>query len=85
MRRRWDDAVGRLLMHAAVLLERRLASEEANGRWLARRNAALSGANRRGVSVEELAGRLGLSEGWVRQRIAKARKAPEPPAVEEAA
>jgi DNA-directed RNA polymerase specialized sigma24 family protein len=72
-------------MHTAALLERIVASEEANSRWLARRNAALCEAARRGVSAEELARRIGLSEGWVRQKIAKARKAPEPPAVEEAA
>lgn len=81
MARRFDELVGRLLLHLAVALERTVAGEEAAERLKARRNAALRGAHRRGVSVEELAARLDLSEGWVRQ-VLNGRK---PPAVEEAA
>lgn len=85
MRRRWDDAVGWVLMHLSVVLERMVAGDEVSSRWKRRRNTALYGAHRRGVTIEELAVRLGLSQGWVRQKIADAKKPPEPPAVEEAA
>lgn len=81
MARRWNDAVGWLLLRTAVVLHRAVASEEAGRRLQARRNGALRGAYRRGVPVEELAARMGLSPGWVRQVLA-GRK---PPAVEEAA
>ncbi|MER6064539.1 hypothetical protein [Streptomyces sp. NPDC001792] len=84
MRRRWNDAIGRLLMHAAVLLHRTVAGREATERLQARRNAALRSAHRRGVPVEELSARMGLSAGWIRQVLA-GKKAPEPPAVGEAA
>jgi transcriptional regulator with XRE-family HTH domain len=63
------------------VLHRTVASDEVTRRHLDRRNAALRAANRRGVSVPELAAGLGLSEGWVRQVLAGKR----PPAVEEAA
>jgi len=62
-----DEWTGRLLLALAVALERTVAGEEAAERLKARRNAALRGAHKRGVSVEELAARLSLSEGWVRQ------------------
>jgi transcriptional regulator with XRE-family HTH domain len=62
------------------MLEHTLAGEAAAERLKARRNAALRGAHQRGVTVEELAARLGLSEGWVRQVLAGKK-----PAVEEAA
>jgi transcriptional regulator with XRE-family HTH domain len=52
------------------MLEHTLAGEAAAERLKARRNAALRGAHQRGVTVEELAARLGLSEGWVRQVLA---------------
>jgi transcriptional regulator with XRE-family HTH domain len=50
-------------------------------RWQRRRNAVLRAAYRRGVPVEQLAARLGLSPGWVRQVLA----GKKPPVVEEAA
>lgn len=81
MRRRWNEAAGWLLLQMAMVLHRTVASTAARDRLQQRRNAALRGANRRGVTVPELAGRLGLSEGWVRQVLAGKR----PPAVEEAA
>lgn len=81
MARRWDDAFGRLLLQVAVVLEKSVAGDKASNRWLNRRNEALRAANRRGVSVEVLAARLGLSAGWVRQVLA-GKRAPE---VEEAA
>ena len=81
MRRRWNDMAGWLQLRLAVALERTVAGEGAAERLKARRNAALRGAYRRGVSVEVLAARLGLSEGWVRQVLNGKR----PPEVEEAA
>lgn len=67
---------GRLLLRFAVVLHRTVAGRAATERLQARRNAALRAANRRGVSVEELAARLGLSAGWVRQ-VLNGRKPPE--------
>ena len=84
MRRRWDDAVGWLLLRTAVVLHRTVAGRAARERWRARRDRALRLAYRRGVPVEELAGRLGLSAGWIRQVLA-GRKPAEPVVVEEAA
>lgn len=81
MRRWWNDTTGRLLLRLAVVLERRVAGDDAASRWLSRRNAAIRGAHRRGVPVEVLAVRLGLTPSWIRQKIADG-KAPE---VEEAA
>ncbi|MFF4489457.1 hypothetical protein ACFY0F_23660 [Streptomyces sp. NPDC001544] len=84
MRRWWNDTAGRLLLHAAVVLHRTVAGRAARERMQARRNGMLRAANRRGVPVEELAARMGLSAGWIRQVLA-GRKPAEPPAVEEAA
>ncbi|MFJ4356884.1 hypothetical protein ACIP25_11505 [Streptomyces massasporeus] len=84
MQRGWNDLAGRLLLTAAVLLHRTVASRVARERWQLRRNAALRAANRRGVPVAELAARLGLSEGWVRQ-VLNGRKPAEPPVIGEAA
>lgn len=81
MARRWNDAAGWLLLRLAVLLHRTVAGTAARERHQQRRNAALRGASRRGVTVPELAARLGLSEGWVRQVLNGKR----PPEVEEAA
>jgi len=81
VRRRWNDMAGWLQLRLAVALERTVAGEGAAERLKARRNAALRGAYRRGVSVEVLAARLGLSEGWVRQVL----NGKKPPEVEEAA
>jgi ribosome-binding protein aMBF1 (putative translation factor) len=75
---------GRLLLRLAAVLHRSAASEEANGRWLVRRDRAIRAARRRGVTIEELAAEVGLSAGWIRQVLA-GKKAPEPPTVEEAA
>lgn len=73
--------MGWLLLRLAVVLHRTVASDEVSRRHLNRRNSALRAANRRGVSVDELAARLGLSAGWVRQVLNGRR----PPEVEEAA
>lgn len=81
MQRRWNDAAGWLLLRLAVLLHRTVAGPAARERVQLRRNTALRGAHRRGVTVPELASRLGLSEGWVRQVLNGKR----PPEVEEAA
>lgn len=81
MARRWDEMAGRLLLRFAVVLHHTVAGRAATERLQARRNAALLAANRRGVPVEELAARLGLSAGWVRQ-VLNGRK---PPEMEEAA
>lgn len=81
MQRRWDDTIGRLLLTAAVFLHRTVAGRAARDRLQQRRNAALRAAHRRGVTVEQLAARLSLSPGWVRQ-VLNGRK---PPEVEEVA
>ncbi|WP_369167820.1 hypothetical protein AB5J49_08085 [Streptomyces sp. R28] len=81
MRRTLNDAAGWVLLRLAVVLHRTVASRAARERLQQRRNTALRGAHRRGVQVPELAGRLGLSEGWVRQVLNGKR----PPEVEEAA
>lgn len=63
------------------MLHRTVAGGTARERWQQRRNAMLRAAYRRGVPVPELAARLGLSEGWVRQVLA----GKKPPVIEEAA
>lgn len=80
MRRRWNDWAGRLLLIVAVGLER-VAGREATRRARLRRNEALRAAHRRGVPVEVLAARLGLTQSWVRYVI----KNPEKAALAEAA
>ncbi|MFC9509473.1 hypothetical protein [Streptomyces sp. NPDC057002] len=84
MQRRLDNTAGWVLLAAAVVLHRMVASSAARERWQGRRNAALRGAYRRGVLVPDLAARLCLSEGWVRQ-VLNGRKPAEPPEVGEAA
>lgn len=84
MQRRWNDSAGWVLLTAAVLLHHTVAGRAARERWQRRRNAALRAANGRGVPVAEMAARLGLSEGWVRQ-VLNGRKPAEPPVIEEAA
>ncbi|GAP46911.1 hypothetical protein [Streptomyces azureus] len=81
MARRFDDTAGRLLLALAVFLHRTVAGGPARERWQLRRNEALRAANRHGVPVAELAARLGLSEGWVRQVLNGKRT----PVIEEAA
>lgn len=78
---RLDDVAGWLLLRAAVVLHRTVAGKTARGRWQARRNAALLAAHRRGIPVDALAARMGLTPSWIRQVLA-GRK---PPEVEEAA
>ncbi|MFE2486005.1 hypothetical protein ACFXGR_22445 [Streptomyces mirabilis] len=80
MSRRWNDAIGRLLLRLAVVLHRTVASRVAAERLQARRNAALKAAYRRGIPVEELATRMQLTPSWIRQVLAGKK-----PAVEEAA
>jgi len=81
VRRRLDDVLGWLLLRAAVVLHRVAASREATRRLRQRRNEALRRAHRRGVPVEVLAARLGLTASWVRYVI----RDPEKAAAEEAA
>ncbi|MPY47107.1 hypothetical protein [Streptomyces acidicola] len=81
MQRRLNDVTGWVLLAVAVVLHRTVASKAATERLQRQRNAALRGAFGRGVQVPELAARLGLSEGWVRQVLNGKR----PPEVEEAA
>ena len=84
MARRWDDVFGRLLLHVAVVLHRTVAGRDARERLQGRRDRALRAAHRRGVPVEELAARMRLTPGWIRQ-VLNGRKPVEPPEVEEAA
>lgn len=84
MKRWWNDTAGRLLLRLAAVLHRSVASDKANSRWLSRRDRAIRAARRRGVPIEELAARLGLTTSWIRQVLA-GKKVAEPPAVEEAA
>jgi hypothetical protein len=76
-----NDALGWLLLRVAVVLHRTAASREATRRLRQRRNEALRRAHRRGVPVEVLAARLGLTHSWVRYVIRDPKRA----AVEEAA
>jgi hypothetical protein len=76
VRRKFDDTVGWLLLRVAVTLERTVAGEGANQRLVARRNAALRAAYRRGVPVEVLAARTRLTPGWVRQVVNGKKPAP---------
>ncbi|MFE5757525.1 hypothetical protein ACFQ7M_19495 [Streptomyces massasporeus] len=84
VQRRFDDVAGRALLQLAVVLHRAVAGRVARERWQQRRNAVLRAAAGRGVPVQVLAARLGLSEGWVRQ-VLNGRKPAEPPVIEEAA
>ncbi|MFD5160605.1 hypothetical protein ACFWMJ_21440 [Streptomyces hawaiiensis] len=84
MQRRFDDVAGRALLQLAVALHRSVAGQVARERWQQRRNTVLRAAAGRGVPVWELAARLGLSQGWVRQ-VLNVRKPAEPPVIEEAA
>ncbi|MFF8589998.1 hypothetical protein ACF061_00920 [Streptomyces sp. NPDC015220] len=84
MRRRWDDAVGWLLLRLAAVLHRRVASRSAWGRWQDRRDWAIRTAERKGVPVEALAKRMRLTPGRIRQ-VLSGKRLDEPPAVEDAA
>lgn len=81
MRRGLNDAAGWVLLNLAVALERWTASRRAVARWKLRRNAAVRAAHQRGVPVDVLAARLGLTPSWIRYVI----RDPEKAAVEEAA
>lgn len=81
MRGKLNDIMGRLLLALAVTLHRQVASREARRRLLQRRNSALRSAYRRGVPVEVLAARTGLTQSWVRCVV----QDPKKTAVEEAA
>jgi hypothetical protein len=76
-----NDWAGRLQLRLAVWLHRSTASREATRRMRQRRNEALRRAHQRGVPVEVLAARLGLTASWVRYVIRDPKKA----ALEEAA
>ena len=76
--------MGRLQLWMAVALHRTVAGRVARERMQGRRDRAIRAARRRGVPIEELAARLGLTTSWIRQVLA-GRKVVEPPAVEEAA
>jgi hypothetical protein len=76
-----DDVAGRLLLTVAGVLHRGIASKQAVRGWKLRRNAAVRAAHDRGVPVEVLAARLGLTQSWIRYVIKNPRKA----ALEEAA
>lgn len=78
---RLNDAAGRLLLRWAVVLHRTVAGRTAQERQIARRDAAIRGAHRRGVSVDQLAARMRLTPSWIRQVLNGKR----PPEVEEAA
>lgn len=81
MRRKLDDVAGKLLLALAAVLHRGIASKTAVKAWKLRRNQVLRRAHRRGVPVEVLAARTGLTQSWVRYVI----RNPEKAAVEEAA
>lgn len=81
MASKWNDVTGRLLLRWAVLLHRTVAGRTARERQIARRDAAIRGAHRRGVSVEQLAATMRLTPSWIRQVLGGKR----PPEVEEAA
>ncbi|MGX1129925.1 hypothetical protein RKD49_002115 [Streptomyces glaucescens] len=84
MRRRWNDAAGWLLLRLAAVLHLRVAGDDAQSRWLLRRDRAVRAAHQRGVSVDALAAGMRLTPGWVRQ-VLKGKKPPEPPVLDEAA
>lgn len=81
MQGKLNDVAGRLLLTLAGVLHRGVASKAAVKVWKLRRNEVLRAAHRRGVPVEVLASRLGLTPSWVRYVI----KNPEKAALEEAA
>ena len=76
-----DDVAGRVLLRWAAFLHRTVAGRVARERQIARRDAAIRGAHRRGVTVEQLAARMRLTPSWIRQVLNGKR----PPEVEEAA
>lgn len=81
MQRKLNDVAGRLLLALAGVLHRGIASKQAVSGWKLRRNEVLRAAHRRGVPVDVLASRLGLTQSWVRYVIKNPKKA----ALEEAA
>lgn len=81
MASRLDDVAGRVLLRWAAFLHRTVAGRVARQRNIDRRDAAIRGAHRRGVTVEQLAVRMRLTPSWIRQVLNGKR----PPEVEEAA
>jgi Mor family transcriptional regulator len=79
-----DDVVGRALLRLAAVLHRKVAGDDAQGRWLARRDRAIRAAHRRGVSVEALAAGMRLTPSWIRQ-VLRGKKPPQRQAMDEAA
>lgn len=77
VRRRWNDTAGWLQLVWAVVLHRTVARREQWYRWQARRNLALCRAEDRGLPPREIASRIGLSEGWVKQKIKAGKKVEE--------
>ncbi|MFI6491250.1 hypothetical protein [Streptomyces sp. NPDC050564] len=81
MASKFDDLAGRLLLRFAVVLHHTVAGRVARERQIARRDAAIRGAHRRGVPVETLAARMRLTPSWIRQVL----NGKKPAEVEEAA
>jgi hypothetical protein len=81
VQRKLSDVAGRLLLTLAAVLHQRIASKTAVKAWKLRRNVAMRAAHRRGVPVDVLAARTGLTQSWVRYVIKNPKKA----ALEEAA
>lgn len=84
MRGKFDGLAAGVLLRWAVVLHRTVAGRAARDRQIARRDAAIRGAHRRGVPVEVLAARMRLTPSWIRQ-VLNGRKPAEPPEVGEAA
>lgn len=84
MKHKLDDVAGRVLLRWAAFLHRTVAGRIARQRNIDRRDAAIRGAHRRGIPVEQLAARMRLTPSWIRQ-VLNGKKPAEPPEVEEAA
>lgn len=65
---------GWLQMWWAVVLHRTVAKKERWHLWQARRNLAMCRAERRGVSVQVMAARLGLKETTVQRKVSNGKK-----------
>jgi hypothetical protein len=71
---KWDHLSGQALLAFAAVWHRWLASDAAVSRLKLRRNLALSAANRRGVPMDALAARLGLTKSWIRSVLRDPRR-----------
>jgi hypothetical protein len=76
VRRKFDGLAAGVLLRWAVVLHRTVAGRAARDRQIARRDAAIRGAHRRGVPVEVLAARMRLTPSWIRQ-VLNGKKPPE--------